>query len=152
MIPEIRKQFNKDFSKEKYEAFLKDLNNVYPGHLEFRVTETPVFVPMDFTNKILSACDYIIDVISTPEYKKVSEKAIPSHLIVPNQDEHPHCIAFDFGVCINDKGELEPQLIEMQGFPSLFAWEITLPHVFEKHFSIPSNFSVYLNNFNDDSY
>jgi hypothetical protein len=152
MIPAIRKEYNEKFKEENYRQFVKDLNNVYPGHLEFRVAETPVFVPETFSQKVISACEYIIDVISTPEYKKASERAIPDKLQVPNEDEHPHCIAFDFGVCINDKGELEPQLIEMQGFPSLFAWEITLPHIFEKHFWSPKGFSVYLNGFNDDSY
>ena len=152
MIPAIRKEYNQKFNEENYKQFISDLNNVYPGHLEFRVAETPVFVPETFTRKVISACEYIIDVISTPEYKKASERAIPNHLRVPNEDEHPHCIAFDFGVCINDKGELEPQLIEMQGFPSLFAWEITLPHIFEKHLWAPKGFSVYLDGFTDDSY
>ena len=152
MIPAIRKEYNQKFKEEDYIKFIKDLNNVYPGHLEFRVAETPVFVPETFTQKVISACEYIIDVVSTPEYKKASERAIPQNLRVPKEDEHPHCIAFDFGVCINDKGELEPQLIEMQGFPSLFAWEITLPHIFEKHFWNPKGFSVYLNGFNDESY
>jgi hypothetical protein len=152
MIPAIRKQYNTQFTKEKYEAYITDLNNVYPGQLDFRVAETPVFIPKDFTQKVLSACDHIVDVISTPKYQQQSEKAIPPQLRVPNEDAHPHCIAFDFGICQNEKDELEPQLIEMQGFPSLFAWQAIQPEVHHKNFWWPENFSPYLNGFAKDSY
>ena len=46
------------------------------------------------------------------------------HLQVPGENDHSHFIAFDFGICINEEGEFEPQLIEMQGFPTLFAFEV----------------------------
>lgn len=152
MVPELRKQYNEEFTEEKYKSYIEDLQSLYPGHLDFRVAETPVFVPGDFEQKMLSACDAIIDVVSTPEYFRQSEKAIPPSLRVPNEDGHPHFIAFDFGVCKNEAGELEPQLIEMQGFPSLFAWEVLLPEIQHKHFKIPSNYDVYLNGFNRKSY
>ena len=152
MVPELRKKYNYQFSRDKYEAFVNDLANVYPGQLDFRLAETLVFVPKDFLKKIYSACDSIIDVIKTPEYHQRSEKAIPPHLRVPNEDAHPHCIAFDFGVCQNEQGELEPQLIEMQGFPSLFVWQIILPEVHAKHFWTPENYSEYLNGYSKSSY
>jgi hypothetical protein len=152
MVPALRKKYNQEFSKEKYEAYVNELANVYPGHLEFRLAETPVFVPKEFSQKILSACENIIDIIMTPGYYQASEKAIPAHLRVPNEDSHPHCIAFDFGVCVNDAGELEPQLIEMQGFPSLFAWQIIQPEIHAKHFWTPENYFHYLNGFDKTSY
>jgi len=152
MIQELRNKYNQEFSKEEYEAYIKDLANIYPGHLDFRLAETPVFVPKGFTQKILSACESIIDVITKPEYYQQSEKAIPQHLKVPNEDAHPHFICFDFGVCLNEKGELEPQLIEMQGFPSLFGWHIILPEVHASHFWTPENYSSFLNGFDKTSY
>ena len=50
---------------------------------------------------------------------------------------HSHFIAFDFGICINEEGEYEPQLIEMQGFPTLFAYEVVIDDIFRKHFDVP---------------
>ena len=78
--------------------------------------------------------------------------AIPEGEKVPNENEHTHFIAFDFGICENENGELEPQLIEMQGFPTLFAFQIMYPQIVEKHFEIPKNFDHYLNGYNADSY
>jgi hypothetical protein len=152
MIPELRKKYNEQFRQENYSAYIRELENIYPGHLEFRIAETPVFVPESFTKKMLEACDAIVDVISQPAYRQVSNKAIPAHLRVPGEDSHPHCIAFDFGVCYGPTGELEPQLIEMQGFPSLFAWEVTLPEVHRRHFWVPDDYGVYLNGYDRESY
>lgn len=152
MIPSIRKEFNGRFTEEAYQAYLADLSNVYPGQLDFRVAETPVFVPKDFTQKMLDACDAILDQVNTDEYRRISDRAIPANVNVPGQDAYPHCIAFDFGVCQNEAGELEPQLIEMQGFPTLFAWEAVLPQIYEKHFWCPDGFSSYLNGYDKQSY
>ena len=152
MVPEIRKRYNEEFTVEKYSAFLNELNELHPGQLDFRVAETPVFIPKAFTQKALDACESIIDVILKPEYRQQSLAAIPDHLKVPNEDAHPHCIAFDFGICTNESGELEPQLIEMQGFPSLFAYQVLFPEVHAKHFYWPKGYSNYLNGFTRETY
>ncbi|HMU48108.1 MAG TPA: hypothetical protein PKC72_17215 [Chitinophagaceae bacterium] len=152
MIPSFRKAFNKAFTKEKYEEFLKELESAHPGEIEFRVAETPVFVPKSFTNKILDACENIIDLITDPRFIELTDKAIPPGLKVPGEIKHTQFIAFDFGICVNDSGEYEPQLIEMQGFPSLFAYEVLLDDVFRKHFDVPDNFSCYLNGYDRESY
>ena len=152
MIPALRRAFNQDFSQQKYEAFLDELSNVYPGQLDFRVAETPVYVSKDFTEKILNACESIVDIIADPKFKELTKNAIPKNIQVPNENDHSHFIAFDFGVCVNEKGEYEPQLVEMQGFPSLFALEALYPEVFEKYFPAPKNFSCYLNGFEKETY
>jgi len=152
MIAELREKFNKEFTNEKYEAFLKDLNSKHPGSIEFRIAETPIFVPKYFTRKMIDACESIVDIIVDPNFKELTKRAIPQSENVPNENEHTDFIAFDFGVCENEKGELEPQLVEMQGFPSLFAFQVFYPGVLEKHFDIPANFSHYLNGFNNETY
>jgi hypothetical protein len=152
MVPALRKKYNEDFTQERYLAFLQEIERLYPNQLDFRVAETPVFIPKGFSKKALEACESIIDIIIEPAYKEQSKNAIPLHLVVPNEDDHPHCIAFDFGICQNEKGELEPQLIEMQGFPSLFAFQVLSPEVHSRHFWQPVNYSTYLNGFTKASY
>ncbi|MBI1783316.1 MAG: hypothetical protein HYR66_18430 [Sphingobacteriales bacterium] len=152
MIPSLRKAFNESFTVERYEKFLTDLNSLHPGAIEFRVAETPVFVSKEFGNKLIDACESIVDVIVDTDFKKLTDKAIPKTDYVPNENAHTHMIAFDFGICINDAAELEPQLIEMQGFPTLFGFQVYYPEVIQKHFNIPANFSQYLGTYNRESY
>ena len=152
MIPQLREQFNHNFTQIKYADFLKHLDSKHPGDIVFRVAETPIFIPKEFTNKMLEACETIVDFIKDPEFKTLTSRAIPSFENVPNENDHCHFIAFDFGICENKNGNLEPQLIEMQGFPSLFAFQVYYPQVLEEHFEIPENFSNYLNGYNGETY
>ena len=152
MIPSLRKAFNESFNKQKYEAFLQDLNSKHPGAIEFRVAETPVFVPRAFTKKMIDACESIVDLITEPGFKQMTDRSIPKSDYVPNENDHAHMIAFDFGVCEDEAGELEPQLIEMQGFPTLFGFQVYYPDVIRKHFDIPSDFTQYLGGYNERAY
>ena len=152
MVPDLRKAFNQSFTTEKYEAFLADLHSKHPGAIEFRVAETPVFIDKSFTKKLTDACESIINVITDPSFKKMTERAIPSTDRVPNENDRSHMIAFDFGICVNEQNELEPQLIEMQGFPTLFGFQVYYPDTLCKHFDIPSNYTQYLGGYTRASY
>ncbi len=152
MIKALRQKFNQDFTEDKYKNFLEDLNSKHPGAIEFRIAETPIFIPADFTNKMIDACEAIVDVIVSDDFIKMTANAIPAEETVPNENAHTHFIAFDFGICENEKGELEPQLIEMQGFPTLFAFQIYYPEILQKHFDLPKDFTHYLNGYNKESY
>lgn len=152
MIASIRQQYNAAFSQEKYQAFLQELKSKHTDAIDFRVAETPVFIDKSFTNKILSACESIVDFIVSPNFKQITDRAIPEKLNVPGENTHTHFIAFDFGICQNQQGELTPQLIEMQGFPTLFAHQIWHDEVLRHHFLIPNHFSTYLNGFNKETY
>jgi hypothetical protein len=152
MVPSIRAAYNSNFTNEIYESYLADLHSKHTGGLDFRVAETPVFVDKAFKDKILSACESIVDVITGFNFKTLTSHAIPANVRVPNENEFSHFIAFDFGICENEQGELEPQLIEMQGFPTLFGYEVYVDAVTRKHFDIPTGYSAYLSNLNEASY
>ncbi|MFT4094123.1 MAG: hypothetical protein QM640_10830 [Niabella sp.] len=151
MVKELREQYNKNFTPEKYTAFLNDLYSVH-GPLRFRVAETPVFVPKAFLNQLLSACESIIDIILQPGFKELTQSAIPKNMEVKNENGFPQFITFDFGICKNSKDQLEPQLIEMQAFPSLFAYQVLIDDVYHKHFSSPVSYSSYLSGLSRQGY
>lgn len=122
MIPKYRKQFNQEFSQEKYDqikAILRQKSGVEPA---FRISESPMFLTKEFKSKLLDASDSIIDQIkSLPE--EILQKAVPGNCRVPNDTDQPHFFTIDFGICKNENGEIVPQLIELQAFPSLYAFQ-----------------------------
>jgi hypothetical protein len=144
MIPAPRQLFNAAFTPESYQAMMADIDQQLPGQLDFRVAETPVFVPAALRDKLMQAGRDIIKVIQQPDFKQLTEAAIPAGQRVPNEDVHAEFLTFDFAVCRNAAGELEPQLIEMQGFPSLYAFQAYLPEVFSEHYPIPTTVSPFL--------
>lgn len=152
MIHHIRQTFNNAFSPETYRAFLEHIDHDYPGLLDFRVAETPVFVPRELKDKLIAACNAIIDVISAENFKELTERAIPAHQRVPNENGHTSFLAIDFAVCRDEAGELAPQLIELQGFPSLYGYQSYLAQLFRKFYPVPDSVSHLFNVDSDETY
>lgn len=153
MIPHIRQHYNREFTNEKYQAFLKTVAEAYGEAPEFRVGESPIFVPEDLEKKLLKACDDITHVICDPEFDKKAHKAIKlPELVVPDQKHHSLFLQFDFAICLDENGNYTPQLIELQGFPSLYFFQHLLAESYRKHFDIPKNYHHLFSGLDGDSY
>lgn len=129
MISTYRKKFNQEFSQEKYnqvKEYLKQKSGLEPA---FRISESPLFLTKDLEAKLIDASNSIIGQIKalSPD---LLQKAVPDNCRVPNDTEKPHFFTIDFGICKNENGEVVPQLIELQAFPSLYAFQ----RVFEDAF------------------
>jgi hypothetical protein len=152
MIPAYRAKYNEEFTEERYKKFLADLDREAGYHIEFRIAETPIFVPATLKKKLMQAGAEILSVVTTDEYYRVSERAIPQQLRVPNDDPKPRTVAIDFAVCRDENGDHLPQLIEVQAFPSLFCYQHWLAGNYRKHFWTPENTDHLFNGLNEESY
>jgi hypothetical protein len=152
MVPSVREAFNHSFTREKYKAYVDELHAAHPGAIEFRIAETPVFVSKKFLRQMLDTCESIIDLITDPAFKTLTDRSIPADVNVPNENGHSHFIAFDFGICENAARELEPQLIEMQGFPTIFAYQVLQDDIARKHFNIPPGYDCYIGDCDREKY
>lgn len=145
MIPELRHAFNAAFSPQRHQDFLATIEHDLPGLLGFRLAESPIFVPAALRAKLVQAGEDIIAVLVAPDFKERTQQAVPAHLQVPHENAHTSMLAIDYAVCRNAEGELEPQLIELQGFPSLYALQDYLAHDFRQHYPIPDAVSHLFN-------
>ncbi len=153
MIPEIRDRFNKSFTTEKYENFKEGLRSMYNWKPNFREAETPFFIPDILKNRLLEACDQLTDIVIRPDLKEISQGALyDESVIVPNEDAHTTFLQMDFGVCLDEKGDPFPQLIEIQGFPSVYFFQYMASKAYKQYYDIPSNMTPYFNGYNDESY
>jgi hypothetical protein len=148
----LRDLFNQSFTPAAYADYMQKIENIHPGALDFRNAETPVFVPKKFTQQMLDACEDIIDVIIEPNFKALTSRAIPTSFSIPQENDHTDFIAFDFGVCEDESGNLEPQLIEMQGFPTLFAFQAFHTAITRSYAAVPNTHDAYLNGYTESSY
>ena len=152
MNPSVRLPFNKNFTHEKYLQFLKKLDEATDHKVEFRVAETPVFLTDDFKDNLITAGNDIIQTILRPDFKQLTERAIPKKWKVANENDHPHFIALDFGVCKDAAGNTVPKLIELQGFPSLYGFQSYLGDTYKEIFGLDDEWSEYFNGLNKESY
>jgi len=151
MIESLRKQFNSDFSTEKYQRFLQDIASDFNYAPTFRIAETPFFIPDDLKNDIILACEEVIDFITKPDFKKITQRSIDLNSAVPNEDEHTQFLAIDFGICEED-GKTVPKLIEVQGFPTIFNFQFNLFRKILKFYPELSATTPYLDGIDEAGY
>jgi len=152
MIASIRQKFNAAFTEEAYQNYLAFLNTPFPGALDFSVAETPIFIGKDFIEKLLFTGDYVNQVIQSNSFKSITEPSLKNIPLFPNESALPQCIVMDFAIAMNEHNELVPALIELQGFPSLFAYEILQDECLRKTYTIPEGYSPYLNGYSKEKY
>jgi hypothetical protein len=70
--------------------------------------------------------ELIRQLVDSPEYRRKSDSSIPDEFRVPNEPAHPMFVQVDFGLVRDAQGELQPKLVELQAFPSLYAYQVTL--------------------------
>ncbi|MFV0304209.1 MAG: hypothetical protein ACK5IC_01850 [Moheibacter sp.] len=122
MIKKYRNEFNQQFSVENYQKVQDLILSEIGGKTGFRLSESPIFLPKSFRDKLLNVSESIIKQIKSFSDDEL-QKAIPKNCYVPNDTQKPHFLAIDFGVCRDEKGEISPKLIELQAFPSLFGFQ-----------------------------
>ena len=144
MISKYRKTFNEQFSVEKYQAFMKDLSAEHNHTPPFRIAETPAFISKPLKKQLLEACDDLMEVINQPNFKELTQGAfLKPDIMVPNEDDAPKFLQFDFGICQDENGQPIPKLIELQGFPSLYFFQELLERKYREHYDLPSRFSMH---------
>jgi len=151
MIKKYRQAFNSGFSEEKYKTFLSKLEEGYPS-IPFRVAESPIFIPNELKKQLIAAGNEIISLIKQPNFKQLTEKAIPKDWAVPNENDHPHFLTFDFGICKDENGEIVPMLIEMQGFPSLYGFQMHLANSYKKVYGLEESLTPLFNGMTEEAY
>jgi hypothetical protein len=124
MIPSLRKQFNANFTPEKYLTFLRRIDGACATHVQFRLSETPCFFQKELLERMAAdGKELIRQLVDNPEYRAKSDEAVPAEFKVPNEVPHPMFVQVDFGLVRDARGELQPKLVELQAFPSLYAYQ-----------------------------
>ena len=127
MIPSLRKQFNSSFTPQKYQTFLRRIEDACGTHVQFRLAETPCFFPKSLLERMAEdGKELIRQLVESPEYRARSNASIPAEFRVANEPAHPMFVQVDFGLVRDANGELQPKLVELQAFPSLYAYQVTL--------------------------
>lgn len=152
MLPSIRQAINEAWSVEAYQAYKRELYARFNYDIEFRIAESPIFIPAELKNKLVQAGEDIIQTIKRPDFKEITKGAIPTGLAVPDEDAHTTFLALDFAVCKDEAGEYEPQLIELQGFPSLYCFQEVISQVAPKYFQVPEGYRYLFGDLTSETY
>lgn len=137
MIPELRREFNARFTSELYRRFLARLDERCGTHVNFRNCETPCFFPTNLLQRIaVDGADLVHQLVNNPQYLAAADAQIPSAFRVPNVDARPLFIQADFGLVKDAQGDYQPKLVEIQGFPSLYAYQVELAKTYAEVYTL----------------
>jgi hypothetical protein len=151
MIPDLRQAFNAAFAEERYRALVAWLEAEAGLHIPFRTCETPVFLPAALAAELVRAAHEVLAAVSSPECLRAAARAVPQQYQVPGEDAHPTFLQVDLALAAVD-GQVVPRLIELQGFPSLYAFQRLLNVGYRRHFDLPPGMTPYFAGLDDESY
>ena len=123
MSQELRRWFNSHWTPAKYQQFLAGIDAGLGEPVEFRISETPCFFDTALAERMCASGIDLLEQLTTPAYKLVSDRAVPDAYRVPNEAEHPLFVQVDYGLVRDAEGNLQPRLVEIQGFPSLYGFQ-----------------------------
>ncbi len=153
MIPALREEFNRNYTPEKYQQFLDSLGKACGTPIGFRVSETPVFVPKALLDQMAQyGRELVAQLLTSPKYLRVSDKTVPPEYNVPNETPRPMFVQVDFGLVRNSKGGLDPKLVELQAFPSLYGYQAVSAQHYIDDFGLSKNLGIYLSGLDHSSY
>ena len=151
MIAKYRELFNTQFSDKKYQEFKNDIASDFNYLPTFRLGETPFFISKELKSQLVEGCNQVISFIQRDDFKALTNKSLELNHKVPNEDEHTSFLAIDFGVCEED-GAVVPKLIEVQGFPSLYNYQVNLYDKFKNQYPFLEELTPFLNGIDSKEY
>ena len=153
MIPSLRRYFNNNFTPAKYQTFLRRVDELCGTHVQFRLSETPCFFPKSLLARIAQDGEELIrQLVDNPQYRAKSDEAVPAEFRVPNESPHPMFIQVDFGLVRDAHGDLHPKLVELQAFPSLYAYQGPLAQAYIDSYGIDAPLKYFLSGLDTSSY
>jgi hypothetical protein len=153
MLEPYRTAFNEQFTLGKYAELLRLLKERTRTEVDFRVAETPCFFAPALIEKLARTGEELTaELLGNPQYMRASDAAIPAEYRVPGEDHHPHFMTVDFGLVRNAAGELEPKLVEMQAFPSVFGYQAVLSQAYKQVYALDEGLQYLFGGMDDAAY
>jgi hypothetical protein len=153
MIEPYRGDFNARFTETKYAELLRVLDERVGTHIEFRVAETPCFFAPELMERMVRAGVALTEqLLGNADYMQGAQAATPAVWTVPNQDARPHFMTVDFGLVRDAEGELQPKLVEMQAFPSIFGYQPLLAKTYLDVFGLDKKLEFLFGGMDEASY
>jgi len=145
MVPFYRRDFNRRYTDEKYAQLRRNLDRRTRTAIDLRVAETPVFLPEAMVRQMIEAGAAMThQLVSNMEYQRLAEATIPAEYRVANCDAHPNFMTADFALVELPDGTLEPRLVELQAFPSVYGYQSVLTQEYRRCFELDPRLQPYI--------
>ncbi|MEW6322728.1 MAG: hypothetical protein AB1635_16775 [Acidobacteriota bacterium] len=144
MIPALRRAFNEHWTEARYRAHLDALTNRAGEPLGFPVSETPCFFPAGLMAELGDVGAELVRQSLAGDAARAGEAAVPARYRGPGAGPHPAFLQVDFGFVRAAGGRLEPRLVELQAFPSLYGFQLAMAESYLRAFELDATLDPFL--------
>jgi len=152
VIPHLRAAFNQAWTEDQFRDLTRRLEAVTGAPLGFPISETPCFFSHSLMASLASTgIDLVNQILGDTEAMAAAEAIVPERYR-GNAEALPTFLQVDFGLVRNADGTIEPKLVELQAFASLYGFQLTVAEAYRDAFSLPRTLQLYLDDLGPDRY
>jgi hypothetical protein len=145
MIKSLRRQFNESWSERSYRDLIARLETRTGSTIGFPISETPCFFPRSLMDELsATGLELVGQLLDNPAARAAALAAVPAQFQGPNAEAQPTFLQVDFGLVRGASGTIEPKLVELQAFASLYGFQIAAAEAYRDAFGLSSSLGLAL--------
>ena len=153
MIAARRQAFNQAWTEGQYERFLSIVADAAGSAAQFPISETPCFFTREFIGGLAqTGADLVLQLEGNPAAMAAADQIVPERFTGPGEDPDPRFVQVDFGLVRTPDGRLEPRLVELQAFASLYGLQPVLAEAYRAAFGLSPSLDIFLGGHNAATY
>jgi hypothetical protein len=140
MIPELRRAFAEQDWAARHPVAVAAVERGCGGQVGFRLAESPIFVTPELKAQMDHAARAMCHQIQqSADWRAAVRARVPGDRFVAGEAAHPAFVQVDFALAKGPGGEVVPRLTELQGFPSIYAFQDALARTYHEAYALPDS-------------
>jgi hypothetical protein len=153
MIPALRASFNASWTQTRYRDLILRLEQRTGATLEFPISETPCFLPRELMRTLGDTGVTLLDqILNNPDAMAEADAVVPERYRGVGAEAIPTFAQVDFGLARDQQGNIQPKLVELQAFASLYGFQLAMAEAYRDAFELPPSLDIFLDGLTRDSY
>ncbi|HEX8027201.1 MAG TPA: hypothetical protein VF491_02010, partial [Vicinamibacterales bacterium] len=153
MIPKLRSEFNESWTDAKFRDLIRRLELRTGATLGFPISATPCFFPRSLMTSLAeTGIDLVNQILGNADAMAAADAIVPERYRGDGAEQVPTFLQVDFGLVRSSSGVLEPKLVELQAFASLYGFQLAVAEAYRDAFGLPASLSVYLDDLDGPTY
>lgn len=153
MIPKLRAEFNERWSERAHLDLVRTLELRTGASLGFPISETPCFLPRALMESLsATGLDLVNQILGNAEAMAAAEAAVPPRYRGAGAEKLPTFLQVDFGLVRGADGSIQPKLVELQAFASLYGFQLAMADAYREAFGLPVSLDPFLGGLDHHSY
>jgi hypothetical protein len=153
LIPSLRSGFNTSWTEAKYADFIRRLELRTGASLGFPLSETPCFFSKSLMTSLAETGVVLVDqVLNNPDSMAAAEAAVPERYKGASAEALPTFVQVDFGLVRDASGAIQPKLVELQAFASLYGFQLAMAEAYQAAFGLPASLTPFIGDLDGPGY